>query len=130
MRLSVEQYAEAVREILQEKDVTETLSNLEQYLTRKGEKKRFGEILQAVIRKEESLENIETLTIFTKYPVESEERQTLEKKIKDLYPDKKLDLTYSLDQTLIGGFRVQGRDTVYDHTLAQALNQFSQALKS
>jgi F0F1-type ATP synthase delta subunit len=130
MRLSVEQYAEAVHEILQEKDVTETLSNLEQYLTGKGEKSRFGEILEAVIRKEELLHNIEPLTIFTKFPVETKERQALEKKVQELYPNKSLDLTYSLDQSLIGGFRIQGRDTVYDHTLLQSLNQFSQALKS
>ncbi|MEK9173816.1 MAG: F0F1 ATP synthase subunit delta [Patescibacteria group bacterium] len=130
MRLSIQQYALALRELLQEGGKEKALSNFKAYLTKRGEGAKFIQVLEEAIRQVEVAENIEKLVVFTKYAVTTKERGTLEKKIATLYPGKKLDLTYVLDESLIGGFRVQGQNTSYDHTIAHSLNQFSQTLKS
>jgi F0F1-type ATP synthase delta subunit len=130
MRLSIEQYALALYELLREGKKKEILTQFQAYLTQRGEGQNFIQVLEEVIRQVEVAENIENLTVFTKYEVSDTERDILEKKLNTLYPGKSLDLTYAIDQSLIGGFRVQGRNTSYDHTLAHTLHQFSQTLKS
>lgn len=130
MRLSTQQYALALHELLQGGVREKILANFRAYLTQRGEGVKFIQVLRAVIAREEMVQNIERLTVFTKYEVACTERETLEKKIASLYPGKSFDLTYVLDQSLIGGFRVQGRNTSYDHTITHTLNQFSQTLKS
>ncbi len=130
MRLSIQQYALAVHELLQEGGKEKVLTNFRAYLLEKGEGEKFTEVLKEVIRQVEAKENIERLTVVTKHAVPSTERGALEKKIATLYPGKLLDLNYTLDESLIGGFRVQGQNTSYDETIAHTLNQFSQTLKS
>ena len=130
MRLSIQQYALAVHELLREGGKETVFTNFRAYLLKRGEGEKFTRVLQEVIRHIEAEGNIERLTIFTKYQATLKERATLEKKIATLYPGKSLDLTYALDESLIGGFRVQGQNTSYDQTLSSTLNQFSQTLKS
>jgi len=130
MRLSVKQYALALHELLQEGDKEKILTHFRAYLLERGEAEKFVPVLQGVINLEETFHNVERLTVFTKYVVDTKEQAVIEKKIAILYPGKHLDLTYILDESLIGGFRIQGKDTSYDQTLANTLNQFSQTLKS
>ncbi len=130
MRLSVKQYALALHELLQEGDKEKILTHFRAYLVQRGEAEKFVPVLQGVIDLEEALHDVERLTVFTKHVIDTKQRAVLEKKIAILYPGKQLDLTHVLDESLIGGFRVQGKDTSYDQTLAHTLNQFSQTLKS
>ena len=130
MRLSVEQYAEALHELTKAGDAEKMLTNFKAFLKRRGEMGRLGDILQALLRKEEMKENILPLTVITRYEAPKEVQVSIEGKAKELFPGKKLELTYAVDTKVLGGFRLQGRDTVYDNTISQSLKKISQTLKS
>lgn len=130
MRLSVEQYAEALHELTQTSDVDKVLANFKAFLKRRGEEGRLGAILKILLHKEEVRENILSLAVTTRYEASQEMRSSIEKKAKELFPGKKLSLIYRVDERVLGGFRLQGRDTVYDSTLSQSLKKISQTLKS
>ncbi|MCW1888129.1 MAG: F0F1 ATP synthase subunit delta [Candidatus Moranbacteria bacterium] len=130
MRLSVEQYAEALHELTQTSDVEKVLVNFKAFLKRRGEEGRLGAILKILLQKEETKENILSLTVTTRYEASQEMQSSIEKKAEELFPGKKLSLLYRVDEKVLGGFRLQGRDTVYDSTLSQSLKKISQTLKS
>lgn len=130
MRLSVEQYAEALYELTHAGEVEKTLVNFKAFLKRRGEESRLGAILEALLQKEEAKENILALTVTTRHEASKDMQFSIEKKAKELFPDKKLSLTYTVDEKVLGGFRLRGRDKEYDSTLSQSLKKISQTLKS
>ena len=130
MRLSVEQYAEALHELAHAGEVEKILVNFKAFLKRRGEEGRLGAILEAFLQKEEVKENILALTVTTRHETSKETQSTIEQKAKELFPDKELSLTYTVDEKVLGGFRLRGRDREYDSTLSQSLKKISQSLKS
>lgn len=130
MRLSSEQYAEALHELLQKGNVSEVLQRFRGYLMRKGELQRLASVLELVLAREEERQGQVRLIITTKYPLNQEQRNSLESKAKALYPGKTPAIDYAIDEKVVGGFQIRGRDTLYDATLGHTLKQFSQALKS
>ncbi len=130
MRLSTEQYAEALHELAQTGEIKKTLVNFKAFLKRRGEEGRLGDILEAFLHKEEAKENILALTVATRHEASKETRASIEQKAKELFPDKQLSLTYTVDEKVLGGFRLRGRDKEYDSTLSQSLKKISQTLKS
>lgn len=130
MRISVEQYAEALHELTETGDAMKVLADFKSFLKRRGEASRLGAILEALLRKAENKENILALTVTTRYEALREMQMSIEQKAKELFPDKKLSLTYRVDEKVLGGFRLRGRDKEYDSTLSQSLKKISQTLKS
>lgn len=130
MRLSTEQYAEALHELALTGEIEKTLVNFKALLKRRGEEDRLGAILEALLHKEEAKENILALTVTTRHEVSKDTRVNIEQKAKELFPDQKLSLAYTVDEKVLGGFRLRGRDKEYDSTLSQSLNKISQTLKS
>ena len=66
----------------------------------------------------------------TQFALEKPEKDLLQKKIEELYPGKQCECQYEVDKSVLGGFQIRGRDTLYDATLLHSLKQFSHALKS
>ena len=130
MRLSVEQYAEALQALAHKGEMSQMLTNFRAFLKRRGEEGRLGAILEALLRKEELKEGILVLKVTTRHEPSGEGKMAIQQKAEALFPGKKLSLTYTLDEQVLGGFRLQGRDIQYDSTLAQALTKISQTLKS
>ena len=130
MRLSVEQYAEALHELGQKEGVSKMLTNFRALLKRRGEEGRLGAILEALVHKEEESLGILRLTVTTKYEASHESRAQIQKKAESVFPHKKVELVYTIDTKVLGGFKLQGREVIYDSTLAQSLKNISQTLKS
>jgi F-type H+-transporting ATPase subunit delta len=130
MRLSVEQYAEALTELSQKADVRQVLVNFHAFLKRRGEESRLPDILRAIQSKEEGQGNAMTLTVFTRHDASGETKSNIQKKAESLFPGKKITLEYKNDESVIGGFRLQGKENSYDATIANTLKNISQSLKS
>ncbi len=130
MHLSSEQYANALHELLLEGNPSEVLSNFAGFLRKKGEEKRWKEILLSTIERIEREQKTERLIVTTQFALEKPEKDLLQKKIEELYPGKQCECQYEVDKSVLGGFQIRGRDTLYDATLLHSLKQFSHALKS
>lgn len=128
MRLSQTQYAEALYELLKDGKEKEVLKRFQAYLTRRGEMKKWLGILRAVVEKAEQHEKILHLSVTTRFPLDESGKKIIAKHAKSLYPDKEFIWEYQVDEGVIGGFRLQTKDTRYDTTLREQLRQFSQTL--
>ncbi len=130
MRLSPKQYASALHELLLEGDTEEVLANFSGFLRKRGDQGKWGQILNATIDKIEDEQKRERLIIVTQFALEDSEKQLLQKKVEELYPGKICECQYEVEEGIIGGFQIRGRDTLYDATLLHSLKQLSHTLKS
>ena len=102
MHLSSEQYANALHELLLEGNPSEVLSNFAGFLRKKGEEKRWKEILLSTIERIEREQKTERLIVTTQFALEKPEKDLLQKKIEELYPGKQCECQYEVDKSVLG----------------------------
>ena len=68
------------------------------------------------------------VTIASAYPLEAEEIQLLESKLKSRYREKTIRIETVTDHSLIGGFEIRSSDTVIDATVRGRLAKIAETL--
>ncbi len=68
------------------------------------------------------------ITITSAFPLEDDEIQLLEAKLKTRYAGKSIRVETSVDQSLIGGFEIRSSDTVIDATVRGRLSKIAESL--
>lgn len=68
------------------------------------------------------------VTITSAFPLEADEIQLLESKLKTRYAGKTIRVETAVDQTLIGGFEIRSSDTVIDATVRGRLSKIAESL--
>ena len=75
-------------------------------------------------RGQEALE----VTITSAFPLDNDEIQVLESKLKARYAGKSIRVETAVDQSLIGGFEIRSSDTVIDATVRGRLSKIAESL--
>ena len=68
------------------------------------------------------------VTITSAFPLEADEIQLLESKLKTRYAGKTIRVETAVDQSLIGGFEIRSSDTVIDATVQGRLSKIAELL--
>ena len=68
------------------------------------------------------------VTITSAFPLEANEIQLLESKLKTRYAGKTIRVETAVDQSLIGGFEIRSSDTVIDATVRGRLSKIAESL--
>ena len=68
------------------------------------------------------------VTITSAFPLEADEIQLLESKLKTRYAGKTIRVETAVDQSLIGGFEIRSSDTVIDATVRGRLSKIAESL--
>ena len=68
------------------------------------------------------------VTITSAFPLENDEIQILESKLKARYAGKSIRVETAVDQSLIGGFEIRSSDTVIDATVRGRLTKIAESL--
>ena len=68
------------------------------------------------------------VTITSAFPLENDEIQILESKLKTRYAGKSIRVETAVDQSLIGGFEIRSSDTVIDATVRGRLSKIAESL--
>ena len=68
------------------------------------------------------------VTITSAFPLEADEIQLLESKLKTRYAGKTIRVETAVDQSLIGGFEIRSSDTVIDATARGRLSKIAESL--
>lgn len=68
------------------------------------------------------------VTITSAFPLENDEIQILESKLKARYAGKSIRVETAVDQSLIGGFEIRSSDTVIDATVRGRLSKIAESL--
>jgi len=68
------------------------------------------------------------VTVTSAFPLEADEVQLLESKLKARYSGKSIRVETAVDQSLIGGFEIRSSDTVIDATVRGRLSKIAESL--
>lgn len=129
MRITNAQYAETLA-LLEKGNAKDIAKNFVAFLRRRGEMGRLGAILSAFQAREEKAAGILPLEVISAHSLDKAELAEIQKKAESLFPGKKVKLMPAVDPSVIGGFRLKGREEDYDATLSKALQSFNTNLKS
>lgn len=129
MRITNAQYAETLA-LLEKESMKDTAKNFVAFLKRRGEMGRLSAIVSAFQEREEKSAGILPLEVISAHPLDKAELAQIQKKAESLFPGKKVKLAPVVDPSVIGGFRLKGREEDYDATLSKALRSFNTNLKS
>ena len=132
MTYTVSQYATALLELSSEKGsltASELTENFIHLLKRRGEKKRLGAVVAYLEKKEREKKGEINVSVITAHVVTTQAKEKLEKKAEKLFPGKKVNLEYTVDENVIGGALFRTDETLYDVTLATELKELTKTLK-
>jgi F-type H+-transporting ATPase subunit b len=87
----------------------------------RGEEKKMSAIVKHLEKIEAEKEGRISLTVVTAREVAKETKNKLVSQAAKLFPDKKIELRYEVDQEVIGGILFRTDETLYDATIAGKL---------
>jgi F-type H+-transporting ATPase subunit delta len=95
-------------------------------------KERRLPLLQSIYEKYEILtrfyNNERKLTVFTSYPLESSERNYLQRSLAQLFPEK-IDMTFAIDESILSGIVVKSDTLCLDASYVAQLKHLTDTLK-
>jgi F-type H+-transporting ATPase subunit delta len=131
MRPTALQYAQAIDEL--HTDGTEKVSaiakNFFAFLKRRGEGEKAGAIVSCLEKMEAEKQGRVTTTVVTAHEVAEGVKKTLLSRAEKLFPTKKIELVYEVDESVIGGALFRTDEVLYDATLASELKSLKAVLK-
>ena len=122
MRPTPVQYAKAFSLLSSEGKSENLVSNLIAFLTRRGETKKLPSIVKELERLEREKNLETTVAIVTATEATPEMKTLLSKKAEQLFPGRKLTLSFSVDASVLGGARFRTDSAVCDATLKTELS--------
>lgn len=131
MRPTVSQYAVALQELAAgapREKVAGIAENLSGFLKRRGEEKKLGAIVKHLEKLQADQEGRVSITVVTAHPVAGDTKNMLAAKVRELFPDKKAELSYEIDTRSIGGALLRTDEMLYDATIAAELRALRKSL--
>jgi F0F1-type ATP synthase delta subunit len=131
MRVSIRQYAGALLDLEPGLVPEQTAGAAERFvlwLKRRGEAKRLPAILGEAERLLKERAGQVDVEIGLARVVGSEVQEQLKSQVEEVFPGKKLAVTFATDETLIGGARFRSEEVLYDVSLSRALKELRKSL--
>lgn len=131
MRPTVSQYAEVLEELSSDSgaDAQEVAKNFLGFLKRRGETKKLASIVRRLEERAQEKSGELSVTAVTAHPVSAETKALLAEAAGKVFPEKKIDLLYQTDESVIGGVLLRTREALFDATLATRAKALKQALR-
>ncbi len=104
------------------------LTNLMLLLVKEHQIKHVGEILNKFIRKYNKEHHIKEGIIWTVNKLDQALEKEIEAKFSKKYPSQKIEFTTKIDKDLIGGFKVEIDQDVYDLSIKNELTNIKKEL--
>lgn len=125
MYANVRQYAESLTAAHEAgvKNPKQLIDGLVKLLTKRGDSRLLKKILNALIETEAEKKGIIPVTIETATSPEVSTKAKLITKAETLYPGKKIQATFFVNQELKAGFRIRGKGKELDQSLSTALTE-------
>lgn len=128
MRPTVSQYAQALVELSETADVKVLVGNLFGFLKRRGETEKAVSILERLEYLAALKEKRVGVTTVTAHEPTAETKRLLMKKAEMLFPGKQVELSYEIDESVIGGVRFRSEELSYDATVASELSSLKKTI--
>ena len=116
-----------VQELAKEIPLTQTVVNFILVLIERARLPQFQEVLEAYASVLDDLHGIVRADVFASEKVNKAVEQRLQKAVSTL-TGKKVKIDYHLDESLIGGLKLQIGSTIYDGSIGTQLEQFRRRL--
>lgn len=118
-----------VQELAKEIPLTQTVVNFVLVLIERTRLPQFQEVLEAYEGILDELHGIVRADVFASEKVDKAADQRLQKAVSTL-TGKKVKINYQVDESLIGGLKLQIGSTIYDGSIAIQLEEFRRRLVS
>ncbi len=128
MRLSIPQYAQALLELEKEGNATEIASRFFDWLNRRGEGKKAGEIVAMAERILREQSGIMDVTITTAQEADTTTKETLLAQAETVFVGQKIEARFVTDADVIGGAKFRSESVLYDATLSTAVRKLRTSL--
>lgn len=128
---TISQYAMALEELVAEKSVSERKDLVErfvQFLEQRREKRKLPQILRRLEEFADDQTGRKKITAVTAHDITDTLAKNLKRKAEELFPGKKIDLHFEVDQAVIGGVVFKTKEEMYDMTLATALKKLKKEI--
>lgn len=131
MRPTVSQYAEVLEELSHASgaEVKEVVKNFLGFLKRRGETRKLASIVRRLEERAQEKSGELSVTAVTAHPASPETKTLLAEVAGKVFPQKKIDLIYQTDASVIGGVLLRTREALFDATLATRAKALKQALR-
>ena len=116
-----------VQELAQEIPLTQTVVNFVLVLMERARLPQFREVLEAYEGILDELHGIVRADVFASEEVDKAGDQRLQKAVSTL-TGKKVKVNYHVDESLIGGLKLQVGSTIYDGSISTQLEEFRRRL--
>ena len=127
-RITKEEKVILIREIFENR-VSDDLMSFLCVLAEKGRISELDKVLDYFISRIREDEGIGTAYVTTAFALSEEKKKyTIYSKILSTLPGKKLDVIYSVDESIIGGMVIRIRDRVVDSSIRTKLEQMERSL--
>lgn len=131
MRPTISQYARSLEELsgsVPASEMARIAKNFFGLLKRRGEGKKMGAILAQLEKIDALKEGRMRITVRVAHEGDKETKEKLIAQAEKLFPDKKIELAYVIDESVIGGAAFRTDEVLYDATLSNEVINFKQAI--
>ena len=131
MRPTVSQYARSLEELSVSAPASEMAriaKNFFGLLKRRGEGKKIPAIMEQLEKIDAEKEGRMRIIVRVAHEADKETKEKLIAQAKKLFPDKKVELEYVVDKTVIGGAVFRTDEVLYDATLSTEVTNFKKAI--
>lgn len=131
MRPTIAQYARSLEELslgASGEAVVVIAKNFSGFLKRRGEEKKLPAILKRLEKIEAEKKSELTVMVTLAHAADEATKKRLSAQAKKLFPEKKVELSYTIDKEMIGGALFRTDEVLYDATLATAVNKMRMSL--
>jgi F0F1-type ATP synthase delta subunit len=131
MRPTISQYARSLEELSRDttgEAVAVIAKNFLGFLKRRGEEKKLSAILKQLEKIEAEKEGKIAVMAVLAHAVDEATKKKLALQAEKLFPEKKTELSYTIDTSVIGGAMFRTDEILYDATLANELSVLKKSL--
>lgn len=131
MRPTISQYARSLEELSSGatgETVVVIAKNFAGFLKRRGEEKKLPAILKQLEKIEAEKEGKIAVMAVLAHEADETTKKKLSLQVEKLFPEKKVELSYTIDKKVIGGVVFRTDETLYDATLANELLSLKKSL--
>lgn len=129
MRPTVSQYAEALEVLSKEgMNVQDLARNFLGFLKRRGESDKATAVTEQLGKRSLSQSGILPVTVVTAHELDEATKQVLRTQAGQIFPDRTVELRYTVDTSVIGGVCFSTPETLYDATVATELGALKKVI--
>lgn len=113
----------AILEAVTGSEITELTAAFNRLLVTKGRESNLPEIITAFIEQYKHNKGIQTVRLTTATPVSEELKNQIIAQVQQQAGNRNIDLTTQVDESIIGGFKLELGDTLVDASISYDLNK-------